>query len=302
MRYILVVLSLAALVARGIVRATCRRKMAAHLRAFTPIPDLDLYVESRPRINMGPPRLPHAVLLLHGYSGSPQDFEHLLPALERASIPYYAPLLTGFGLNDFRLLYEVKPADWFRDAIAAYEILAASADRVSIVGHSTGATLGVYVAAHRPVAHLVLTGPNLFPAPSDRRYKRILSTRGLSTLIAWLIPVLAKPVRPGRVSFTDTLDPEASKVSFNYPTVPMRSLEAQYALQDLVDLRRAHYASLSLLYGEQDLSVDIASLRRLLDRQGIRYTAIQFAGSAHNILEDYERREAVQAVVSLLHA
>jgi esterase/lipase len=45
-------------------------------------------------------------------------------ALDQAGIPYYAPLLTGHGLDDLHLFSAVQPSDWLRDAVMAYDQLA----------------------------------------------------------------------------------------------------------------------------------------------------------------------------------
>ena len=209
-------------------------------------------------------------------------------------------LLTGYGRRDFGLLYKAEPEDWLYDGILAYDILASFAEEVSIVGHSTGGTIAVYIAQHRPVKHLILSGPNLFPAPSDRRYRAISQVPIVSDLIRWFLPVFEKPIRPGRVTNTDTLDPEAALKDFHYKTLPMQSLVAQWELQDMVDITEAKYQSLTLAYGEQDISVDVAALMAFLKKKHIPFQAFSFANSAHNILRDYEKHAAVDTIFNVL--
>jgi esterase/lipase len=296
---ILTLLSVAVAI-RETGRLRHKRRLRAGFRHLTPEPDLGSFVESRPRLSSAFARVPHAVLLLHGYAATAFEFEHLMRELDREGIPYLAPTLTGHGLSDFRLLYQIAPADWLRDAIIAYDQLATLADRVSVIGHSTGATLAVGVAERRPVHHLILSAPNLFPSAADRHVKRVMTTPVISSLISWLLPVFAKPVRPGRAIASDTLDEAAARKGFSYATLPIRSLRAQWALQDQADLTRASRHSLTLVYGEQDLTVDIASLRAQLDRQGIAYTAYPFANAAHNVLLDYDKDRAIRAIVDVL--
>lgn len=288
------------LAARGTLREVRRRKTAGHLRQFTPLAELASYAEAQPRLYAGAARVPHGVLLLHGYSASPYELGVLTDELERAGIPYYAPLLTGHGLDNLRLLAAIEPADWLRDAITAYDLLAGLAGDISVVGHSTGASLAVYVAQRRRVRRLILSGPNLVPAPHDRRYKTLLIMPILGAALLWLLPLVAKPVRPGRVTWTDVRDPEAARRGFSYATLPTRSLRAQWALQEIIDVTRAGFETLTLLYGEQDLTVDIEALARLLDGHGIPYTRLAFADSGHNVLQDYDKLAAARAVVDIL--
>ena len=49
--------------------------------------------------------------------------------------------LTGFGLADCKLLSQTRHTDWLRDAVLAYDLLKSLAEEVSIVGHSTRASL-----------------------------------------------------------------------------------------------------------------------------------------------------------------
>jgi len=275
-------------------------QMRTQLKQFTPIAELDLYHESRPRIYGGATKRPHAVLLLHGFSGSTQEFDTLEKALIEAQIPYYAPLLTGFGLNNFSLLNKVKPADWLRDAIVAYDLLSAVADSISILGHSTGGTIATYVASRRPVKHLILSGPNIFPSPTDRKYKAIAQTPILSDFIRWCLPVFAKPVRPGRVTSTDTLEPEVALRAMSYRALPTHSLYMQWILQDMVDISEARFDDLTLIHGEHDVTVDISSLVSQLEERNISFQKFSFANSAHNVLEDYDRDKVVKKIVEVL--
>jgi carboxylesterase len=277
-----------------------RRTLRRALDRFTPMPGLHTFVEARPRLSPGFPRVAHAVLLLHGYSGSPYEFDYLLRALDQAGIPYYAPLLTGHGLDDLHLFSAVKAADWLRDAVLAYGQLAALADEISVLGHSTGATLAIYVAQVRRVKHLLLSAPNLYPGAADRRARRALTTPMLGTLITRLIPIRAKPVRPGRVSWSDTRDPEAARASFNYPVLPTTSIRAQWLLQQRVDLAAARWATLTLLSGQDDQTVDMARVRHALDALGARYADHTFAQSGHNAVMDYDKAAFARTVLDVL--
>ena len=98
-----------------------------HLSKFTLIEDIDAYKEAMPKSYFGDTKHKHAVLLLHGYSASPQEFDLLAEGLKAANIPFYAPLMTGYGLNRFDLLGNVVPGDWLRDGVLGYQLLAFAA-------------------------------------------------------------------------------------------------------------------------------------------------------------------------------
>lgn len=275
------------------------RIIKRHLARFTPVPELGTFKETLPFAH-ATARLDHAVLLLHGFSAGTSEFKHLAPELRRAEIPHYAPEITGFGIGDVHLLASVRPEDWLRDAMNAYDTLAAFAKQVSIVGHSNGGALAAYVAQHRPVKHLVLSGPNILPVPADQVYKTLFKTPVLGPVFMALRPMPLKPTRAGRVTNTDTVDPEAARELFHFPAVPIESVKALWDVQDRVDLTRARFETLTLVYGAQDGSVDIGVLRRLLDDRRIPYVPHAFANSGHNVLEDHDKAAAVRVIVERL--
>jgi len=285
-------------------------RLVAHTRAditdkyltstFTHDPSVGAYAEALPRFFGGPVKAARSVLLLHGYSASPQEFDNLVGPLRKAGIPFYAPLLTGFGLDDFRLLDVVKPEDWIRNALMAYDIVAGMAEKVSVIGHSNGGTLAAIVAANRPVDKLILTGPNIFVHPNDAFIKSIATTPVVSRVVATLIPVFVKPLRPGRVTNTDTKDPVAAMHSFHFPALASHSLVTVWTLQDRVDMKKAAFGELWLLYGADDQTVDIPSTTAALKKMGIAFHERAFPKSGHNILEDFDKDAVVQTIMTIL--
>ena len=272
-----------------------------HLEQFDHDAALGTFAQTRPKI-FQPQEKPykHAVVLYHGYSGATSEYKRVAVALQKAGIMFFVPRLTGFGLDDFHLMREVKPSDWLRDAIEAYDLLDSLAEKISIVGQSTGGTLAALVAMQRPAHHLVLVGPNFFPSPSDTKYKRIFSTPLLGPFLTFSVPVFAKPVRPGRVMPSDTLDPDEARKAFSYLTLPIDSLLAQYALQDLVEIEKAQYHQMTILYGSQDLTVDNEATFKLLKEKGINFKSHSFANSAHNIFQDYDKDAAIDTLIKIL--
>jgi len=268
---------------------------ARYVKGFTPIPELNTFVETSPRLDLGVKKLPHAVLLLHGWSASPQEFEVLITQLKAQGIPYYAPQLTGFGLDDLHLLRSIKTSDWLRDAIYSYDLLAAVAQEVSVVGHSNGGVLAIWIAQHRPVKHLILSSPNLAVSKEDKIYKTALRTPVIAQIIEFCLPVFAKPKR--------ALNPrlkQADTASFRYPTLPIKSLVALWLLQDKADIDKANFQDLTVLYGKFDQDVDIPAVLAGFDRQRIPYNAIGYQQAAHNLLQSKDRFNVSDDILEVL--
>lgn len=108
-------------------------------------------------IAAGDPSAPHCVVILHGYTGSPdefRDFAHDLSARMNAYVT--APLLPGHG-TDVNDLLPLSFDDIFAAALEHVRKAAASGKPLVIIGHSFGGYLALLSAAEFPPAALVLT-------------------------------------------------------------------------------------------------------------------------------------------------
>lgn len=290
-----------------VLRETVRRRnkflMQSKIAHFTPVPGEAGFAESKPR-HFGGKKKPfrHAVLLLHGFSSSPMEFINLIPRLEAADISYYAPLLTGYGLDDFRLLYQVQADDWRRDAAFAFELLASFADEVSVVGHSTGANLALYVASKYPVRRLILSAANLAPSLQDEKVKKMVNSTFLGALFRMAMPVVKKPVRRLNPERGDTLDPSTAGKGFGYRAIPLQSVRALWKLQDETPVSGLKFNSMHYLYGLQDLSVNNQASIDILRENRNEFTVDAYGNSAHNILEDFEKEAVLNRICEILNS
>jgi carboxylesterase len=120
-------------------------------------------------------------------------------------------------------------------------------------------------------------------------------------LAVWVRPVVVKSIQPGRITFTDTLEPIAAQNVLHYPSTTFISILEMWKLQDCVDVLKAKYDTLSVLYGKQDLTVDMVKFIKVLDENHVKYDKYAFENSAHNVLEDYEKEKAVEIIISILN-
>lgn len=133
-------------------------------------PDYDVPEERRAYAFPGQPREGWeniAVLMLHGFMGSPastRDFSHFL---SEQGISVDCPLLPGHG----NLPYQIHGSNhkqWLAETEEAYLRLRQQCDQVFIVGHSMGAVLGASLATkYRDVCGMVLMAP-LYEIPDTR--------------------------------------------------------------------------------------------------------------------------------------
>ncbi len=110
-----------------------------------------------------------AVLLLHGFMGSPASSRPMAEYLAENGIMAHCPLLPGHG-NLPHMIHGSSHQAWLAEVEEAYVQLRQECDQVFIIGHSMGAVLGAYLAdIYADVCGLILLAP-LYEIP-DRRLK-----------------------------------------------------------------------------------------------------------------------------------
>lgn len=99
-----------------------------------------------------------AILIIHGFTGSPQDARELTAYLERSLKAVVAvPCLPGHGSQP-EGLFRVTRHDWYQTVLTAYDCLADKYGRVAIIGVSFGANLMFKLASERQPAALIGLG------------------------------------------------------------------------------------------------------------------------------------------------
>jgi esterase/lipase/carbon monoxide dehydrogenase subunit G len=103
-----------------------------------------------------------AVLMLHGYGGSPNSLRPLGQALADAGYAVTLPRLPGHG-SRWKELGRTRWPDWYQAADAALQKLAGEHAQVFVMGLDLGATLALRLAEQRTsaVSGLVLINPIL---------------------------------------------------------------------------------------------------------------------------------------------
>jgi carboxylesterase len=106
------------------------------------------------------------VLVLHGFTGSPQSLRPQAEALTEAGFTVELPLWPGHG-TAVEDMIPTRWSDWSEAAEAAYAELRGRCEAVALVGLSMGGTLACWLAEHHSeVRGLVLVNPMVDP-PAD---------------------------------------------------------------------------------------------------------------------------------------
>lgn len=264
--------------------------------------ELGAYKESRARFNSFPDKKHYPVLLLHGFSTSPQDFDVLIKHLEKNQITYYAPLLSGFGLDNTTQLSKVSRNDWKRDALNAFDLLASISEKVNIIGYSMGTILADFICTKRDnVNRVILASPAFYTSEHYDTHKKILSNDYSYFIFNLFIPYLPKALDKEKGYVGDIVDSKRAAKNFQYLTAPVSSVRELFLMQDEYDISGLKKAKeLVIFYAEKDKLIHIQKLQDRLDSAAIPYTLQAFYKSGHNLYFDLEADEVSKYTLPIL--
>jgi carboxylesterase len=228
---------------------------------------------------------PVGVLLVHGFTSTPQSMrpwaEHLVAAGFRVSVP----LLPGHGTT-WQQLNRTDWTEWYDAVDVAFSRLRAACTSVFVGGLSMGACLALRLAEQRgdEVSGLVLVNPVL----------RIADPRILALpVLKWLTPSL------GAIA-NDIARPGSVEVA--YDRNPLRALHAQTRMwRDVRDHLDRVTSPLLVYRSQSDHVVDASSLPIL--REGVRSRDATYRAltrSYHVATLDYEAEEIFAGSVEFI--
>ncbi|WP_309082026.1 alpha/beta fold hydrolase [Zhihengliuella sp.] len=133
-----------------------------------------------------------AVLLVHGFTGSPVSLEPWAEDLRGRGYTVSLPLLPGHG-TAWQDLVSARWPSWASAVLHAFDELQRNHDRVYVGALSMGGTLALDLATHRRPAALALVNPAL--SFGDRRAR----TAGVLRHVVKSTPAIANDIaRPGQ--------------------------------------------------------------------------------------------------------
>jgi carboxylesterase len=238
--------------------------------------------------DLGPPDASTAVLLLHGFTGSPWEVRPLAESLAARGFFVRAPRLPGHGTTPEDMLW-VTWRDWLAAAEAAFDSLSRW-NRLCVAGLSMGGLLGLLLAERHPkrVSRLVLMAPVM---RVRQRLGRVLGALGPGVLrgATWL-------AKKG----TDIEDPEARAQSPVLERYPLARLFDLFELQRLAARAAPRITTPTLIAAAvNDHVVDFSSIEALhRDVDGSRL--LVFQRGFHILPQDVERARLASEVAEFI--
>ena len=157
------------------------------------------------------------VLLLHGFTGSPQGLRLWGEALRDAGFAVVCPVLPGHGSHWRDLALARHPA-WAEACLAAIDGLAVRYPKVVIGALSFGGALAMHLCANRPAIVRGVVAVNPFLFSTDARL--------------FILPVLKHLVSSVPGVGSDIADPQMKEIADE--RVPLKTLASLRAFQSIV--------------------------------------------------------------------
>lgn len=243
-------------------------------------------------LSLGPPDSKSAVLLLHGFTGSPWELRPLAEALAARGHAVTAPLLPGHGGSPEAMMW-VGWRDWLGAADDALRALEAHGyERIAVGGLSMGALLSLILASrHRPrVSRLVLLAPVMKLQGAAATMLRLIRHRRIEPLRArWLVKVSS-----------DIEDDAVRAQSPVLPRYPVTRLLDLFTLQDVarlaVPLVKAPALIAAAVHDHVVVRKEVERLHR--DLLGSKYVLLQHG--FHILPRDSDRARLISEVCAFL--
>lgn len=214
-----------------------------------------------------------AVLMIHGFTGSPISVRPWAEALHSAGFTVSVPQLPGHG-RTWSEMNETTWQHWFAEVERNFLALKERHQRVFVAGFSMGGSLALYLAAHRSreIEGLLLVNPSV---KDDRISMKFVP------LLKYIIPSLG-----GRG--TDVAAPNPPRHS--YGRTPLKALHSLQLLWREVQ-RKLHLVDTPLFigYSINDHVVDPKNSEFVIDSvASVDIREVIFERSFHNVALDHD--------------
>ncbi len=251
-------------------------------------------------------------VVLHGFSGTPDEVAPLAEALVAAGYTVSLPLLPGHGNNN-EGLGQPHWTDWLATLHRAVLDLRASCRTVVAVGYSMGGALTLLETVRAPLDYLVLLAPALGLSDDWRRRAQLRLLPALKFAQPWFYPLAAadfgdpklrqRLIRRSPVPL-DLDDPAVQTELRRRIRVPMRAVEQFYG----VALRagrmgaRLHQPTL-IMHGRHDATIPLIFSEKLFARLGSADKTLRIAEhSDHALVNGPEAPALIAEILDWLAA
>ncbi len=221
---------------------------------------------------------PLGVVLVHGFLASPAELRAFGDKLASLGYPVLGVRLKGHGTSPWDLR-ERSWREWLASVERGFEIMSGLAERVCLVGFSTGGSLALRFAAEKPEG---LAGVVAVSAPIRFRNRNLIFVpviHGANKLTEWVSSLEGvMPFRPN-----DSEHPD-----INYRHIPIRGLfELRRLVAELARRLGDVACPVCIVQGENDRVVDPRSAAMIVNKVGSEQKSLHMVPSdRHGIVTE----------------
>lgn len=154
---------------------------------------------------------PVGVLLIHGFTGTPNEMRPLGEALQTDGQTVLGIRLPQHGTTPSDM-FHAQASDWLQATLDGYQILRDQCDSIFVMGLSMGGALALWLAAHYPVSGVVAMS-----TPSQPFHQGMDWRARFANWFSLLTPYIPKKPSPAT-------DPIMRAQRVAYPTYPTRAV------------------------------------------------------------------------------
>lgn len=241
-----------------------------------------------------------AILMIHGYIGTPTDFGHLPQLLQEAGFTVSVQLLPGHG-RDARGFSKTTSEELIHFIDNAYTDLKKSYDQVTLIGLSMGGALSVITTAHHVTDlpdQLILLAPYF---RIKHRWYYIFPAAFYCKIALPFIPYVERPAM-----FKQVFNKKALPYIVDYDFISTKGTRAalevsKRAKQDIAKLKNSKIPML-VIHSKKDKATDCSTTQKLIEQLGRSDVQVMILNNSnHLILWDYEAEQVEQEIINFLN-
>ncbi|MCI5150205.1 MAG: alpha/beta fold hydrolase [Candidatus Electrothrix sp. MAN1_4] len=231
-----------------------------------------------------------AILLLHGFGGSPHDFRPLIDQLPE-NYTVSAPVLPGHSLGNSKELSRYNRLDWRNAAQENTHNLLERHHEIILCGFSLGGLVALDIAPDFPVHAVILINPYT-SIPYKPYY--ILPVELWVDLLNPFIPY-SKKIHSGQINFPDG----RKRYEPSYWHISLKAYKELQFYSDIISNKtKPLKTNVYFHFSKEDGVSSPEKMLELASKMNIRKERIYiWPHSNHNLLYDFDSKDAIDQII-----